>query len=1002
MHQEHSHQDKRPLTVGLALRQLTITKECGLHYKNAPVIIGINLCNQAEFITQALNSALSQSLVTKKSAQIVILDDQSTDNWQAHCKTLLDHPSVTILTAFCGSPARARNQLLDYASTTRAHWVARLDADDVLDNARSVESLWLKAEASNADFAIGSNRLKQDGHILSVTNIATPEVLLDPIKLTEFIGAFCRGQSDNELPSCNLLLNTRVIERYPNIRSAEDHWLVARLLLLSEYKGEIVSAPYYCVYNLDGADTRNNKQKAIWIEQRHRLAIAAKQWMQVQKLPFQYLGSGQEGVVIQKGSNIEKSFYPWAIDDEHVSWLKQALPSNNIVPQVCWHKQNGQWSYSTPNLYTTEMQLPVSAIIVGQFLQGMYAAGICGLNIKRDNIRQMKDGSLHYIDVGSDIQPLTASKFLDMSARLYAIAILQLPDEELVRRTSSSSQDQSLSQLKGFADFYLALIEALHPNVALNKPGMPIFTHAGVDQDTTLLIKACAQDADVLFTQVSHIVTQLNYPKKFNQVLLLLDSYHGPFLRQYQQGDFNQLLKSANELVNNGIVDDLLIAPTSSDVISATYCQWFGASKVTQSHTTSQAPLFSQIWAFNQVTTRYVLQCDCDVLVGRKNWQHDFIADMKAELLASKVISVGFNIPKSTDAFLPYFGQDGQFAPEVRMGLLDLVKIKQTLPINNPIINDKYTLTWHRALQAHQKTTGLSSLRGGSPATFYIHPRNEDKQVTTLDQIRDLVAQGRCPVEQEEQFDLIAHANWQYPKRNEAVIFLLKGRFTKLNKLERCLDSLRMQSNQSFGVILIDDASGASHSWCYPILLDNLLTRTTLIRHQHNQGRVPNFIQAISDVCVNDDSIIVILDQDDCLMRHDVVKHIVDAANQGADLIHMPMFRPNKPLKLYQPSYSNIRQKEGGNVWAHQRAFKKSLFDSVPHAYFKKDQEWIPSVTDYATMLPMAEVAKAPFFIDIGYSYFHQRAQYSVDIKAEQSQLLKAIFAKKPLSTEQQ
>ncbi|WP_203230525.1 hypothetical protein, partial [Segeticoccus rhizosphaerae] len=189
---------------------------------------------------------------------------------------------------------------------------------------------------------------------------------------------------------------------------------------------------------------------------------------------------------------------------------------------------------------------------------------------------------------------------------------------------------------------------------------------------------------DVLFTQVSHIVTQLNYPNKFKQVFLLLDSYQGPFLRQYQQGDFNQLLTSANELVNNGIVNGLLIAPTSSDVITVTYNQWFGAPTVTQSHTVSQAPLFSQIWAFNQVTTRYVLQCDCDVLVGRKDWQHDYIADMKAELIDPNVISVGFNIPKSTNAFLPYFGQDGQFAPEVRMGLLDLVKIKQTLPISNP------------------------------------------------------------------------------------------------------------------------------------------------------------------------------------------------------------------------------------------------------------------------------------------------------------------------------
>ena len=996
---DHSLNTHRPPQMGLILRELITHKQCDSDYVNAPVLIGIGLHNQADVLARALASALSQTLVMERKAQIVILDDQSTDNWRECCEALLSHPSVTVLSAVCGSPARMRNQLLDYAATTTAKWVARLDADDVFDNPKSVEALWLRGRDKQVDFVLGSNRLVQGGNLLSQTNIADPEVLLNPGRLLTFINDFCNGRVCNELPSCNLLLSTKVTERYPNIRSAEDHWFITRLLLLPQFTGEILSQPYYAIYTLGGADTESNKNKDVWKEQRQRLAYVARQWSSVLNPSVRYLGSGQEGVVIQTGDDIEKLFYPWALDDEHVDWLKQALPRNNLVPQVKWHKQQGNWRYRTPNLCSRELQLPVSAVIVGQFLQGMYAAGICGMNIKRDNIRQLADGSLHYIDLGCDIQPLTSSKFLDMAARLYAIAILQLPDEELVRRKSFVPQDKALSQLPGFSDFYLALIEALHPNTALLQHDELMSFKADVDTDSTLLIKACSQDAEVLFSQVSHIVSQLNFPKRFKRIILLIDSYRGPFLRQFAYGDFNKLNLVADELLRAKVIDEILIAPTCESQISATYSQWFGSSEVTHSHTDKLAPLFSQLWAFDQIDTRYVLQCDCDVLVGRKDWQHDYLAEMKAELLDPKVISVGFNIAKSTDSFLPYFGQGGEFAPEVRMGLLDLEKITALQPISNPIADSKYTLTWHRALQARQKRDGLCSLRGGDPKTFYVHPRNEDKVNVDFAVVRDCISQGLYPQKQQEQFDLVADADWHYPERKESVVFLLKGRYTAINKLVRCLDSLRMQTEQSFGIVLIDDASGYAHNWYYPMLLGALKSRTTLIRREQHQGRIPNFVYGISEICSNDDSMIVILDQDDCLMRKDVVQNIYAASKAGADLVQMPMFRPNKPLKLYQPEYIDVRRKGGNNVWAHQRAFKKSLFDKVPLCYFKKGNEWISSVTDYATMLPMAEMAKRPVFLDQGYAYFHQRDEYPSSVKAEQAKLLAEVFAKQSLAT---
>ena len=51
----------------------------------------------------------------------------------------------------------------------------------------------------------------------------------------------------------------------------------------------------------------------------------------------------------------------------------------------------------------------------------------------------------------------------------------------------------------------------------------------------------------------------------------------------------------------------------------------------------------------------------------------------------------------------------------------------------------------------------------------------------------------------------------------------------------------------------------------------------------------------------------------------------------------------------------------------------------------------VPS--DYATMLPMAELAQKPVFIEQCYGYFHQRQPYSQTVKEEQHQMLKYIMA---------
>ncbi|MGR5529813.1 glycosyltransferase family 2 protein [Vibrio alfacsensis] len=983
-------------------RNLQLIHTCAVEYQKAELVVAIAHKNQTQALNKALKSALSQTLIQEQIARIVVLDDCSDITWPSETEALLHHPSVTLLNAECGSPARARNLLLDWADTQpNLQWVARLDADDELFATNSLEGLWNSVCGTEKRAAIGSNKLRKDGAFLPNDNIANPNELTNHFNLAGLIENFASGKQQREIPSCNLLLRTKLGLRYPNIRSAEDHWLVTRLLML--FPSDIVICPYpiYSIYSLDGEDTKLNKSNEIWQDQRNRLAYVARTWSTLLSTKRQLLGVGMEGAVWLQHNQVNKEFYPWAISDTEVQNLRALLAGKDVpIPKVTWRKCDGLWQYHTAYKSSTLPGEKITKQAIAQYLTRLYQAGIATLNIKRDNLIITPNGELQYIDIGNDIKPLTSSYFRDMCARLYSIGILGNNDEELVRRKSWRRQDDALKALPGFEQFYSELIAKLHPQcVEPNSNPVPVASFKS--GSVTLMIKACGQDANVLTDQVTHIVTQLSYPVTFSEVILLIDPYQGEFLRQYADANLASVIEQAEKLKDQGLIDTILIAPSDSKTIKATYKKWFAQADCTDTHTPKNAPLFPQVWGFDQVTTSYVLQCDLDVLVGRRNWQHDYIADMIYACEPEDVLAVGYNIPKSSSDFNPYHGAPGEFAPEVRFGLLDLDRIQHQLPIDNPPSGNKLTLTWHRALQAAMKYRGLRAVRGGDPQSYYVHPRNEHKHLPELSVARDLIAQGVEPVEQHEEFDWVPGKHWKYEPRHEAIVFLLKGRFTEHALLKRCLDSLRSQTNQNFGVIVIDDASGAVHNWCYPMLLGEFLAKTTLVRRSVNTGRMPNFLLAVKELCQDPSTLIAVLDQDDCLMQTSVVDALLTAKQQGADLIQMPMFRPNKPLNLYRPDYRNPRIAAGANVWSHLRVFTKGLFEQVPEDYFKRadSSDWFDTVTDYLTMLPMAELAKNPVYLDFGYTYWHLRKNFGPDDREREDELIKELLSMPSLSS---
>ncbi|WP_236689785.1 hypothetical protein [Photobacterium kishitanii] len=224
-----------------------------------------------------------------------------------------------------------------------------MDADDELFSTDSLEALWKSAKKTNSKAAIGSNKLRKNGKILSEDNIADSNELKHHFELTKLIEKFASGRQKRELPSCNLILRTNLGIRYPNIRSAEDHWLVTKLLMLHSSDIAICPYPIYAIYSLDGDDTKKNKSNEIWLDQRNRLSYIARTWSTLLTTKRHILGMGMEGTVWLQHNQVVKEFYPWTMSDVKVQEIKILLSSDKDIPipKVTWQKYGGMWRYQT-------------------------------------------------------------------------------------------------------------------------------------------------------------------------------------------------------------------------------------------------------------------------------------------------------------------------------------------------------------------------------------------------------------------------------------------------------------------------------------------------------------------------------------------------------------------------------------------------------------------------------------------------------------------------------
>lgn len=539
----------------------------------------------------------------------------------------------------------------------------------------------------------------------------------------------------------------------------------------------------------------------------------------------------------------------------------------------------------------------------------------------------------------------------------------------------------------------------------------------------SLVIKACVQDAEIVYEAVKHIVRQLSFPNFFDELILALDVRQSNFLREYNSDNtWDKLIEQAKKLVDDLIIEKF-IYPSESEFQSINK-KWFGF-KTNATHTVKKVPVTGQLYAFEKAKNDFVLQVDCDVMIGRHSKEHSFLDDMISEIEKNEnVLSVGFNIYKGEEtSFTSYFGfENGGFVPEVRFCLLKKSRIENVLPFKNEIVDNDFQFSWYRVLEQQQKETNTCSIRGGDSRSFFVHPQNfkkTDKDVwfTILDRVEQL----EIPESQIREFDLTgSYYDWTISKRNENLVVISCFRNIPLSRFLRFWYSLTSQTHQDWGLVLIDDASDNGISHFIKELIKPFQNRITYIMNRFRVGVAQNTYKAIHYFLENQESVVCVVDADDAIIGKNALKNVFEKYSFfGADVVIGKMYRTDKIQAHYKytPNFSNPRS-YGGNVWQHIRTFRRYLFESLRFSDLKIENRncctedtllarrfshknvFPEHCWDFTYMIPIVEMSDNPMWINHFNIYHDRTTTNTTEIKQRKEEIISEILSKPRKSKE--
>lgn len=530
---------------------------------------------------------------------------------------------------------------------------------------------------------------------------------------------------------------------------------------------------------------------------------------------------------------------------------------------------------------------------------------------------------------------------LDAYRRLFARAGLQIESEEVI----SGIDVDRFEEVGEFVLFELSLL-------------------APLSLRTSLVIKACAMEAETIGHQVRHLVKMLESPRGFDEVVVVVDPFAGPFPRQYQRGDLPALLENLDGLVQENVIDRIVNGPSDGDECRAISANWFGV-ETTRAHAHNGQATLALLRAFELCSGGIILHVDADVLVGRPDprWDH-----------VQEAVRLYETIPTMVTLALPVFGDEnpeprfgdarGPYRVETQIGWVHRDRLETLRPLPNGVVDEKLELPWHRSVDRIVQSGKTASVRRGSSGLWYTSPENTRKvDLDELFLILDRVEGGIAPSMQR------GHAStqrglseWLEPKRAEDLVVVACGRNVGSGRVARFRDALLGQTYLSWGLVIIDDDSDDGGEAYLPRLCAAFGKRMTLVRRRQRMGALANLVLAAKHFIVRPETIVVLVDLDDALATAESLAEVAQAYELGADVTVGTMVRTDKHIEL-PVDFDEPRKKRGGNVWQHLRTFRRYLFDQVNLADLQIDGKWVDLASDWAFMLPIIEMANKPVWL---------------------------------------
>ena len=423
---------------------------------------------------------------------------------------------------------------------------------------------------------------------------------------------------------------------------------------------------------------------------------------------------------------------------------------------------------------------------------------------------------------------------------------------------------------------------------------------------------------------------------------------------------------------------------------------WTGCD-APRAHCANGQPTAAILAAMEDCKGDYILHMDADVLIARPEPDFDYIADA-VHVLEANPDAVTLALPVHSDTNPSPRREISDATPcrvEAICGWVSKKMLMALRPLRGGVDVGRLSLPWHRMVDLAVRQGRATSLRRGTRGLWFAALDNMRKgRAEPMDLIMGRMEANHAPALQGGR-PLVAGtlAEWLGPKRYEAMVVVVCGRNVRPGAVERCFSSLRAQSNQNWGAIVIDDASDEPCRESIQRECVSLGSRVTFLCRNQRAGLLANTALAVRELVHSADATIVLLDLDDALAAPDALAIVAAAYDRGADLTVGSMLRTDKAA-VYPVDFSDPRGKRGGNTWQHLRTFRKSLFDRIHLADLKLDGDWIDLANDWAYMLPIVDMAQTPVWLRQTLYLHEPSTTRSADEKALREAVVSRIVAK--------